>query len=83
MKKRIIVTENQLREYIERKKAEKTFNSILNEMHYNSKYLKENISLNEANQSIIEKYKQNKQITPYVQKLLEKYNIIDGKGQII
>lgn len=83
MKKRIIVTENQLREYIERKKAEKTFNSILNEMHNNSKFLKENISLNEANQSVIEKYKQKKQITPHVQKLLEKYNIIDGKGQII
>lgn len=83
MKKRIVVTKTQLQEYIERKKDEKIFNSILEEMRKNSKYLKNEISLNEANQTIIEKYKIKKQINSRVQKLLEDYNIVDSTGRII
>ena len=83
MNKRIIVTEKQLREYIERKKAEKVFSSILNEMHKNSKFLNDSIPLNEANQTIIERYNKNKKINSRVKKLLEDYKIIDGKGRII
>lgn len=83
MNKRIIVTKEQLNEYIERKKAEKVFGSILNEMHENSKYLKESISLEKANQTVIDKYESRKQLNSYVQKLLEDNNIIDSKGRII
>lgn len=83
MNKKIIVKENQLKEYIERKKAEKIFNSILYEMNENSKNLRNSISLNNANQTIIEKYKIKKQLTPRVQKLLENNKIINNKGQII
>lgn len=83
MKKRIIVTEEQLKNYIEKKKAEKTFNSILNEMHKNSKNLKDGISLNKANQTIIENYKDRNQLNPRVQNLLKEYNIVDDMGEII
>jgi biotin-(acetyl-CoA carboxylase) ligase len=83
MNKRIIVTKNQLNEYIERKKAKKIFNSILEDMYKNSKYLNENISLKRANQTIIDKYKLNNKLNEKVLKLLEDNNIINNKGQII
>jgi len=83
MKKRIIVTENQLKEYIERKKAKKTFNIILEKMNENSKFLNKKIPLSEANQTIIERFKMRNQLTPHVQKLLKENNIIDNNGQII
>lgn len=83
MKKRIIVTKKQLQEYIERKKSEKIFESILSEMRNNNKFLKENISLNNANQTIIDKYLQQKRITPRVQKLLKEYGIINNDMKII
>jgi len=83
MKKRIIITETQLKEYIERKKAKKIFSLILEEMHKNSKLLNDNISLNDANQTIIENYKRKNLLNSHVQKLLKEYKIIDRKGQII
>jgi hypothetical protein len=79
----LIVTKQQLLEYIERKKAKKVFDSILEEMYTNSKLLNENISLDKANKRIIEKYKNNKQLTTKVIKLLEDHNLIKEDKEII
>lgn len=81
--KRFIVTEKQLNEYVENKKAKKIFNNILEDMYKNSKNLSENISINKANQTIIENYKRKKLITPKVQKLLEKYNLFNENTDIL
>jgi hypothetical protein len=75
--KRIIVTEEQLREYVEKKKAEKIFNAILEDMHLNSKKLNENISITKANQTVVENYKRKKLLTPKVRKMLEEYNLFE------
>lgn len=83
MKKRIIVTEAQLNEYIERKKAKKIFGEILKEMYNNSKHLDSKISLNNANQTIIESYKRKNLLNKHVQNLLKENMITDDKGQII
>lgn len=83
MKKKFIVTEEQLKNYVERKKNEKIFAGILEEMKKNSKYLKENISLNNANQSIIDKFLNEKKITPDVKKLLKEFSIVDDDMQIL
>lgn len=80
MKKRIIVTEAQLKAYVERKKAEKVFASILSDMQRNSKYLNENMSLTKANELVIDKYKSENKITEHVEKLLKEYGIVDDKG---
>ena len=78
-----IVTKEQLLEYIKRKKAKKIFESILEEMYENSKSLNENISLEKANKRIIDKYQENKQLTPNVIKLLKEHNLIKEDEQII
>lgn len=83
MKKRIVVTESQLKEYVERKKAEMVLGSILDEMRRNSKLLGENISLKGANQSIIHKYKLNGTLTPQVIKLLKEYGVVGEDLQIL
>lgn len=81
--KKIILTEQQLKDYIERKKAQKTFNSILTDMYNNSKNLNENISINKANQTIIENYRLKNLLTPDVLKMLNEYGLTNNKGQII
>lgn len=80
MKKRIIVTEKQLREYIERKKTKKTFCSIVERLHKNSKLLCEGISLERANETVIDLYRRNGKITPEVENMLKEYGIIKEKG---
>lgn len=80
MKKRFVVTEEQLREYVERKKGEKTFSSIIEALHKNSRFLGEGISLEKANQTVIEFYRKNGKITEYVERLLNEYGIIDERG---
>jgi hypothetical protein len=81
--KRIYVTKKQLNEYVEVKKAEKTFNSILESLHNNMKYLNENVSLKNANQTVINNYKRKKLITPKVYEMLIKYKITNEKYEII
>ena len=81
--KRFIVTEAQLMEYIENKKAEKVFYSILERLHKNSKFLSEHISLNKANQTVIESYKSEKLLSPKVTNMLVKHGLTNDKGQII
>lgn len=81
--KRYIVTEQQLKEYVEKKKAEKVFNAILEDMHTNSKKLKEDISIVSANQTVIENYKRKKLLTPKVLKMLEEHNLFKEKGEVL
>lgn len=81
--KRIIVTKEQLVEYIERKKAEKVFYDIVEELHKTAKYLNENISQSKANQSVIDNFKRKNLITPRVEEMLIKYKIIDENYEII
>lgn len=82
-KKRFILTEKQLNEYVERKKEDKVFYDILFDLHENIKYLKENVSLVKANQNIIEKYNKKNLITPRINEMLIKHNIIDTNIKII
>lgn len=81
--KRIFITKRQLNEYIEIKKAEKTFSLILESLHKNMKYLNENVSLKNANQTVINNYKRKNLITPKVCEMLIKYKIINEKYEII
>ena len=81
--KRIIVTKNQLNEYFQRKKSQKIFEHILEDMYENSKKLNENISLDKANQSIIEYYKNKKLLTPKVIKLLKEHHLMSNNNQIL
>ena len=78
-----IVTRAQLNEYIERKKAKKVFHSILERMNKNSKFLSKQISINKANQTVIESYKSRKLLSKKVSNILVEYGLIDDKGQII
>ena len=52
--KRFILTEQQLREYVDSKKSERVFYDILEQIHRNQKFLNENVSHKKANQSVIE-----------------------------
>jgi hypothetical protein len=83
MEKRIILTEAQLQDYVERKKAEKIVGAILEDMNKNSKYLNEQISLTNANKTVLENYRRKKLLTPRVEKMLKEYSIVDEKGEII
>lgn len=81
--KKFILTETQLKEYVEYKKAERIFYDIVEQIHKNQKYLKENISLKKANQSVIDSFDKKKLITPRVQEMLVKFRITDQKCEII
>lgn len=81
--KRFIVTQQQLNEFVEKKKSEKIFYDILEELHNNVKNLNENISYKKANLTIIENYRRKNLITPKVQEMLIKYKIIDENNEIL
>jgi hypothetical protein len=81
--KRFIITKEQLKEYIERKKSEKVFYDILECLHKNSKYLNEGISHKKANQTVIDDFQRKNLITPSIYEMLMKYKIIDEKHEII
>lgn len=81
--KRIILTESQLREYVENKKAEKVFYNILELIHRNEKYLTESVSHKKANQSIIDRFKNKKLLTLKVSEMLIKHKIINETYEII
>jgi hypothetical protein len=80
---RYILTEAQLREYVETKKSEKIFYDILEDLHKNVKFLNENISRERASQTIIENYKRKDLLTPRVIEMLIKNKIINEKHEII
>jgi hypothetical protein len=80
---RYILREAQLYEYVEAKKSEKIFYDILEDLHKNVKFLKENISRQRASQTIIENYKRKDLLTPRVIEMLIKNKIINEKHEII
>ena len=51
--KKYLVTKKQLNEYIEKKKAEKVFYEIVENLHNYTKFLNENISYNKVLKYII------------------------------
>ena len=81
--RKIIVTKAQLKEYVETKQAEKVFYEIVADLHLNRKNLNENVSINGANQSVIDNYKRKNLITPKVNEMLIKYGVINEKREII
>ena len=81
--KRFILTEAQLMEYVEIKKAEKIFYDIVEQIHKNQKFLKEEVSHKKVNQSVIDGFISKKLINQRVAEMLEKYKITDETGQII
>jgi hypothetical protein len=81
--RKIILTEAQLIEYVERKKAEKVFYEIVVDLHSNRKNLNESISVEGANQSVIDNYKRKNLITPAINEMLIKYGVINEKKEII
>lgn len=80
---KIIVTKEQLAEFVEKKKAEKVFYEIVENLHKNAKFLNESISHKKANQSVIENYRKKKLITPRVYEMLVKHKIINENYEII
>jgi hypothetical protein len=81
--KRFILTEQQLREYVDSKKSERVFYDILEQIHRNQKFLNENVSHKKANQSVIDKFMSKKLINQKVAEMLIKHKITDETGQII
>jgi hypothetical protein len=81
--KKFILTEAQLVEYVEFKKAEKIFYDIVEQIHKNQKFLKEDVSHKKANQSVIGGFMSKKLINQRVAEMLIKYKITDETGQII
>lgn len=81
--RRFILTESQLREYVESKKAEKVFYNILEQIHKNQKFLNENVSHKKANQSVIDRFKSKKQINQKVFEMLIERKIINENYEII
>ena len=81
--KRFILTEAQLVEYVEIKKAEKIFYDIVEQIHKNQKYLKEGVSINKANQSVIDSFNKKNLVTSRVQEMLVKFRITNQKCEII
>jgi hypothetical protein len=81
--KRFILTEAQLMEYVEIKKADKIFYDIVEQIHKNQKYLKENMSIKGANQSVIDSFNKKKLINIKVQEMLIKFRIVNEKCEIL
>lgn len=80
--KRYILTKEQLREYVENKKAEKVFYSIVADFHRNKKFLNENIDHNKVNTAILNDYKRKSLLTPRVVEMLIKHKVISENHEI-
>ena len=83
MKKRYIVTEKQLREYVEKKMAEKTFFNIVEDLHKNNKFLNESTLIKKANQLVVDNYKRKGFLSPLVEDMLKNAKILNEKQEII
>ena len=81
--KRFKIKKSTLVEYVQHKKSEKIFYEIIEQLHKNSKYLNENISLRNANQSVIDHYKNKNLINSTISDSLIKHNIINDNMKII
>jgi hypothetical protein len=76
MKKKYIITQKQLNQYIENKQAEKIFFNIIEDLHKNSKFLNENNLRNNVNETTINNYKRRGLINPLVETMLKKHGIL-------
>jgi hypothetical protein len=83
MKKIFIVKKEQLESYIDDKKSNNTFYEIIEKLHNNKKFLNENVSIENANQSIINTYKRKGLITPKIYEMLIKHKVMNEKYEII
>ena len=83
MGKKYVITQKQLTEYVEKKRADKTFYDILESLYKNKRYLKEDTLKGKANQTVINDYKRKNLITPMVHEMLIKFNVIDENYEII
>ena len=81
--RKIIVTNKQLTNFVESKKTEKVFYDIVADLHLNRKNLNESVSIISANQSVIDNYLRKNLITPEINEMLIKYDIINEKKEII
>lgn len=81
--RKIIVTESQLNEYVEKKRAEKIFYNIVEALHKNVKMLNEDVSHKKANQSVIDNFRRKNLITSRVQEMLVKNKIVNENCEII
>ena len=83
MKKRYIVTQKQLSEYIEKKTAEKVFFNIVEDLHKNRKFLNENTLIEKANQTVINNYRRRGLMSSLVEEMLKNTRILNEKHEII
>ena len=81
--KQFILTEAQLKEFIDYKKSEKVFYNILEKIYENKKHLNKNISHKKVNQSVINDFLNKKLITSKVNEMLIENKIINENYQII
>ncbi|MFW6246603.1 MAG: hypothetical protein ACOC22_00305 [bacterium] len=83
MKKRYIITQKQLNEYVEKKQAEKIFFNIIVDLQKNTKFLNENTLKEKANQTVINDYRRRGLISPIVENMLKTAKIINENNEII
>ncbi len=81
--KRFIITKKQLSEFVEKKRAERVFYKIVEDLYRNKKFISENTIRSNANQTVIENYRRKNLITPRVFEMLIKYKIINEKHEIL
>jgi len=79
--KKFIVTEEQLREYIEKKKAQKVFDKILESMYLHTKHLL--IPAKDAKNAVLEEFRRKNQITPKVEELLKEHNLLEDNTKVL
>ncbi len=77
------VKKEHLIEYVENKKAEKIYYNIMEDIHKNMKFLNENVSLKNANQTVVDNYKRKNLINSRVFEMLVKHKIINENYEII
>ena len=81
--KRFIITRKQLDEYIEKKRNDKIFYDIVEQLYNNKKMLSENVSHKKVNQSVIDNYKRKNIISPKVFEMLVSHKIINENYEIL
>ncbi len=79
--KKFIVTEEQLREYIEKKKAQKVFDKILESMYLQTKHLL--IPAKDVQNAVLEEFRRKNQITPKVEELLKEHNLLGDNTKVL
>lgn len=83
MRRRIIVTENQLKNYVNYKKDNKVFYEIVEAIYRNNKNINENMSKRKINQTIIDYYDKIGLLTESVVKMLGEHGLTDKNNNII